>query len=140
MTPVPFSHACWREGDRRLLRADAPLGPSERSRRGRAGCGGVDIGMESADPEMLLRIGKGVTVERVLEVLGWAKDLGLHCMVNLMFGWPDETLAELQATVDFIEQAAPLAAGFNARGVLVPYPGTQIYDRHHARFGFTGWW
>ena len=106
----------------------------------RAGCVGVDIGMESGDPEMLLRIGKGVTVERVLEVLGWAKDLGLHCMVNLMFGWPDETLAELQATVDFIEQAAPLAAGFNARGVLVPYPGTQIYDRHHARFGFTGWW
>ena len=28
----------------------------------RAGCSGVDIGMESADPAMLLRIGKGVTV------------------------------------------------------------------------------
>ena len=105
-----------------------------------AGCAGVDIGMESGDPLMLLRIGKGVTVERVLQVLASAKKLGLHCMLNLMFGWPDETLAELQATVDFIEQAAPLAAAFNARGVLVPYPGTQIYDQHHARFGFTEWW
>jgi len=105
-----------------------------------AGCGGVDIGMESGDPQMLLRIGKGVTVERVLEVLGWAKELGLHCMLNLMFGWPDETLAELQTTVDFIEKAAPLAAAFNARGVLVPYPGTQIYDEHRARFGFSEWW
>ncbi len=106
----------------------------------RAGCGGVDIGMESADPEMLLRIGKGVTVERVLDVLGWCRELGLHTVVNLMFGWPDETDAELDATIGFMDRAAPLAGGFNARGVLVPYPGTEIYDHHHQRFGFTEWW
>jgi radical SAM superfamily enzyme YgiQ (UPF0313 family) len=76
----------------------------------------------------------------VLEVLQSAKEAGLHCMLNLMFGWPGETAAELQATLDFIEEAAPYAAAFNARGVLVPYPGTEIYDRHHRRFGFTDWW
>jgi len=105
-----------------------------------AGCTGVDIGMESADPEMLLRIGKGVTVERAVEVLQDARDLDLHCTVNLMFGWPDETIAELRTTVEFIDRAAPFTAAFNARGVLVPYPGTRIYDEHHARFGFTDWW
>lgn len=106
----------------------------------RAGCAGVDIGMESADPQMLLRIGKGVTVERVLDVLAWARDLGVHTVVNLMFGWPDETDAELDATIAFMDRAAPLAGGFNARGVVVPYPGTRLYDEHHERFGFTGWW
>jgi anaerobic magnesium-protoporphyrin IX monomethyl ester cyclase len=106
----------------------------------RAGCAGIDIGMESADPGMLLRIGKGVTVERVLAVLGWCRDAGVHCVVNLMFGWPDETDAELDATVGFIERASPIAGGFNARGVVVPYPGTEIYERNHERFGFTGWW
>jgi radical SAM superfamily enzyme YgiQ (UPF0313 family) len=106
----------------------------------RAGCSGVDIGMESGDPGMLVRIGKGVTVERVLDVLAWCKELGLHSIVNLMFGWPDETTAELEATLAFMERAAPLAGGFNARGVLVPYPGTDIYDRYHERFGFTDWW
>lgn len=105
-----------------------------------AGCVAVDIGMESGDPEMLLRIGKGVTVERVLEVLRSARSVGLHCMLNLMFGWPDETLAELQRTLDFIDLAAPLASAFNARGVLVPYPGTEIYERHHGRHRFTEWW
>jgi radical SAM superfamily enzyme YgiQ (UPF0313 family) len=105
-----------------------------------AGCAGIDIGMESGDPETLLRIGKGVKVERVLEVLAWTQELGLHCIVNLMFGWPDESDAELEATLRFMEQAAPLAGGFNARGVLVPYPGTDIYDRFHQRFGFTEWW
>jgi radical SAM superfamily enzyme YgiQ (UPF0313 family) len=106
----------------------------------RAGCGGVDLGMESGSPEMLVRIGKGVTVERVLDVLGWCKELGLSAMVNLMFGWPDETDAELEATLAFMDRAAALASGFNARGVLVPYPGTEIYDRFHERFGFTEWW
>jgi len=106
----------------------------------RAGCAGIDLGMESADPGMLLRIGKGVTVERVLDVLGWASDLGVHTVVNLMFGWPDETDAELDATIAFMERAAPVAGGFNARGVVVPYPGTEIYERNHERFGFTGWW
>ncbi len=106
----------------------------------RAGCRGIDIGMESADPEMLLKIGKGVTVERVLDVLRWCRDENMHTIVNLMFGWPDETDAELDATIGFMDRAAPIAGGFNARGVVVPYPGTQIYDQHHERFGFTGWW
>ena len=106
----------------------------------RAGCAGIDIGMESADPGMLVRIGKGVTVERVLDVLGWCEELGIHSVVNLMFGWPDETDAELDATIDFIDRAAPVAGGFNARGVVVPYPGTAIYEANHERFGFTAWW
>jgi radical SAM superfamily enzyme YgiQ (UPF0313 family) len=105
-----------------------------------AGCGGVDIGMESGAPDQLLRIGKGVTVERVLEVLETARAVGVHCMLNLMFGWPDETPGELRTTVDFIERSAPLAAAFNARGVLVPYPGTEIYEQHHRAYGFTDWW
>jgi radical SAM superfamily enzyme YgiQ (UPF0313 family) len=106
----------------------------------RAGCAGIDLGMESADPGMLVRIGKGVTVERVLDVLAWCRDAGIHSVVNLMFGWPDETDEELDATIAFLDRAAPVAGGFNARGVVVPYPGTAIYEAHHERFGFTGWW
>jgi radical SAM superfamily enzyme YgiQ (UPF0313 family) len=106
----------------------------------RAGCAGIDIGMESADPGMLVRIGKGVTVDRVLDVLAWCRDAGVHTVVNLMFGWPDETDAELDATIGFLDRAASLAGGFNARGVVVPYPGTALYEAHHERFGFTQWW
>jgi radical SAM superfamily enzyme YgiQ (UPF0313 family) len=118
----------------------AHLDPDVVAELARAGCAGIDLGMESADPGMLVRIGKGVTVDRVLAVLGWCRDAGIYAVVNLMFGWPDETDAELAATIDFLERAAPIAGGFNARGVVVPYPGTAIYEEHHARFGFTGWW
>lgn len=105
-----------------------------------AGCGGVDVGLESGDPDMLATIGKGVTTERVLQVLKWAQELGMHTVVNLMVGWPDEREAQLAATLAFIERAAPLAGAFNARGVLVPHPATALYQRHHERFGFTEWW
>jgi radical SAM superfamily enzyme YgiQ (UPF0313 family) len=105
-----------------------------------AGCGGVDLGLESGDPEMLRRIGKGVTVERTLSVLADCRALGLRTVLNLMFGWPDETQSQLEATLALIERAAPLCDAFNARGVLVPFPGTPLYEEHHARFGFTGWW
>jgi len=105
-----------------------------------AGCAGVDLGMESADPGRLIRIGKGVTVERVLDVLRWCHDLEIHTVVNLMFGWPDETEEEIRAAFAFMVRASPLAGGFNARGVLVPHPGTAIYHRNHERFEFTGWW
>lgn len=118
----------------------AHLDPATLGEMKSAGCGGIDIGMESGDPGMLLRIGKGVTVERVLEVLRSCRDIGLHVVVNLMFGWPEETAAELEATIDFMGRAGTLASAWNARGVLVPYPGTEIYDRHHERFGFTEWW
>jgi radical SAM superfamily enzyme YgiQ (UPF0313 family) len=118
----------------------AHLDPPTLAEMKSAGCGGIDIGMESGDPGMLLRIGKGVTVQRVVDVLGWCRDLGLHVILNLMFGWPDETEAELDATIEFMHRVADLANGFNARGVLVPYPGTAIYDEHHERFGFTDWW
>lgn len=105
-----------------------------------AGCTGIDIGLESVHPERLRDIGKGLTVERALTVLRDCAELGLHTVVNLMVGWPDETGEELDVMLAFIEAVSPLAGAFNARGVLVPHPGTPEYERHHERAGFTDWW
>ncbi len=118
----------------------AHLDPATLRHMKRAGCGGIDIGMESADPERLLCIGKGVTVERVYQVIDWCREAGLHIVVNLMFGWPEETPRELERAIAFLERAGQAGALFNARGVLVPYPGTPIYEQNHSRYGFTEWW
>ncbi|MEZ4221070.1 MAG: radical SAM protein [Polyangiaceae bacterium] len=118
----------------------AHLDPQTLSSMQRAGCAGVDLGVESGDEEMLLRIGKGVTTERVLRVLEDAAAIGLHTVVNLMMGFPDETEAQLEATLAFLERASVSAGTFNSRGVLVPHPGTPVYDLYHDRFGFSEWW
>jgi radical SAM superfamily enzyme YgiQ (UPF0313 family) len=106
----------------------------------RGGCGGLDLGAESGDALRIKQIGKGVTVDRVLHAVKLCRDAGVRVMVNAMFGWPDETAAELDATCTFLEQAAASGAMLNARGVLVPYPGTALYDAQHQRHGFTDWW
>ncbi|MBI5609194.1 MAG: radical SAM protein [Deltaproteobacteria bacterium] len=106
----------------------------------RAGCGGIDIGTESGDPGRLRAIGKGVTVDRTLAVVRACRERGLHVVVNLMFGWPGETERELDNTLQFMDKAAEAGAWFNARGVLVPFPGTEEYERHCQQFSFEQWW
>ncbi|MCA9598306.1 MAG: radical SAM protein [Myxococcales bacterium] len=147
------SFAVGRRRVRELCSALAPLGmhftctahPAHLDREiltllARAGCTGIDLGVESGDSERLLRIGKGVTTTRVLEVLADAARVGITTVVNVMVGWPGETERELEGTLRFIERARPLAGGFNARGVLVPHPGTPEYELHHEAHGFTEWW
>ncbi len=57
-----------------------------------------------------------------------------------MMGFPQETPRELENTLHFMEKIAPLADAFSIMGVLVPYPGTQIYNTYHLQYGFTNWW
>jgi radical SAM superfamily enzyme YgiQ (UPF0313 family) len=61
-------------------------------------------------------------------------------IANFMFGFPGEGVDELDRTLRFMEEISDVADMFNHGGVLVPYPGTEIYDRNHSRYGFTDWW
>lgn len=99
----------------------AHLGGDVLSAMRRAGCGGVDI-------------------DRVLAVVRACRERDLHGVVNLMFGWPNETARELDNALRFLDLAAEAGAWFNARAVLVPFPGTAKYDRQAQEFGFDQWW
>src|SRR5262249_54014749 len=48
--------------------------------------------------------------------------------------------AALERTLRFMERIAPLVDAFSTMGVVVPFPGTPIYDDYHAAHGFTEWW
>ena len=39
-----------------------------------------------------------------------------------------------------MERIAPMVDSFSTMGVVVPFPGTPLYDDNHVRYGFTGWW
>jgi hypothetical protein len=40
----------------------------------------------------------------------------------------------------FMERIAPMVDAFSTMGVVVPFPGTPIYDEFHMLHGFTDWW
>jgi len=105
-----------------------------------AGCVAINFGIESGDYNILRVIQKGQKPEQVRAAVDAAKAAGMTTIVNFMFGFPEEGVAELENTRRFMDQLAPHTDYFNNRGVLVPMPGTAIYDRGHERFGFTRWW
>jgi anaerobic magnesium-protoporphyrin IX monomethyl ester cyclase len=106
----------------------------------RAGAVHVNFGVESGDDAILAAIGKGIRTDQVVRALTWAKDLGLATACNFMLGFPQEDEAALERTRRFMEQIAPLTDSFSTLGVVVPFPGTPIYDDWHASQGFTNWW
>lgn len=106
----------------------------------RAGCVQITFGVESGDREVLRAIRKGISPPAVLRALTWAKEAGLRTACTFMFGFPGETPRQLENTLRFMEQIAPLVDAFGANGVAVPMPGTPMYDRFHAAYGFTDWW
>ena len=61
-------------------------------------------------------------------------------VVNFMFGFPEEGTDELKRTLDFMVELSEMTDYFNTRGVLVPFPGTGIYDRWADTYELRDWW
>jgi anaerobic magnesium-protoporphyrin IX monomethyl ester cyclase len=106
----------------------------------RAGLNNVNFGVESGDDATLRTIKKGLRTDQVVRALEWAKDEGLVTACNFMLGFPQETPAALERTLRFMERIAPMVDAFSTMGVVVPFPGTPIYDEFHREYGFTQWW
>jgi radical SAM superfamily enzyme YgiQ (UPF0313 family) len=89
-----------------------------------AGCHHICYGVESANPQILKNIKKGITIEEAMEAIRLTKLAGITCRASFMFGNPGETAETIRETVDFAIRANPDFAVFN---ISTPYPGTPLY-------------
>jgi len=105
-----------------------------------AGLSAIIFGAESGDDDILSAVGKGITTAGVVKALEWAKAAGLMTVCNFMLGFPQDTPESLRRTLAFMERIAPLVDSFSAMGVVVPLPGTPLYNRFHEQYGFSDWW
>ncbi|MCB9729405.1 MAG: B12-binding domain-containing radical SAM protein [Deltaproteobacteria bacterium] len=105
-----------------------------------SGCVAINFGIESGDPTTLKLMQKGQRPEHVVAAVRAARSVGMTTIVNFMFGFPEEGTAELGATLRLMEDLAPATDFFNTRGVLVPFPGTAIYERWADTYALREWW
>ncbi|MBF0094797.1 MAG: radical SAM protein, partial [Alphaproteobacteria bacterium] len=90
-----------------------------------AGCYRVHFGVETGSPRILKETGKFMELEQAREGVRIAKSVGMTVMTYFMFGFLDETLEDARLTMAFARELDPDYVSF---GVLIPYPGTAIYD------------
>ncbi|MGP9536820.1 radical SAM family heme chaperone HemW [Brachybacterium sp. AOP43-C2-M15] len=59
----------------------------------------VSIGMQSAVPSVLATLDRTHDPERIPQVVQWAKEAGLQVSLDLIYGTPGETLADVETSV-----------------------------------------
>lgn len=73
----------------------------------KAGCEGVFLGVESGSDAMLERMNKTSRRKHYLKAIPLLNAAGIETNVSLVLGFPGETEATVQETIDLIEQARP---------------------------------
>jgi len=109
----------------------------------KSGCLGNVIGFESLRPEALAAMNKGPALalggqyRRALAVL---RDYGLQTWAAFTLGHDTDTLQDVERTLEFALENKFAFAAFN---ILMPYPGTPLYEqlRQEGRLLYGGrWW
>ena len=96
-----------------------------------AGCTAVSFGIESANPDILKTIKKGITVQQVIDAVRMCRRAGIRPYASFILGLPGET-------PDTIKESAALAAKLQQEGlaygfhILAPFPGTEVREKNDA--------
>ena len=93
-------------------------------------------GVESGSDKILKTINKKTTYKMNLEarrIIGYA---GIHYESFLLLGLPGETKKDIKQTINWIKEAKPDDFDIN---VVMPYPGSIIYNEAKASTRFKGY-
>ncbi len=101
-----------------------------------AGCHTIFYGIESSDPEILKMMKKSISVSRIKETIDETKKLGISTLGYFLFGYPGETRATAEATLEF---SLELNLDYAQYSVLVPMPRTEIYEFYLKHTGIDYW-
>jgi anaerobic magnesium-protoporphyrin IX monomethyl ester cyclase len=90
----------------------------------RAGCVEVWLGAESGSQRVLDAMDKGIEVAEVYAARERLAAANIRACFFLQFGFPGETLEDIQATVEMVRRARPDDIGVS---VSYPLPGTKFH-------------
>jgi radical SAM superfamily enzyme YgiQ (UPF0313 family) len=93
-----------------------------------AGCTAVSFGIESANPDILKTIKKGISIQQVIDAVRLCRRVGISPYASFILGLPGETPDTIKESVAFAAklQHEGLAYGFH---ILAPFPGTEVREK-----------
>jgi anaerobic magnesium-protoporphyrin IX monomethyl ester cyclase len=107
-------------------RADNLTDPAFVHRLRKAGCWMLAMGIETASEEIRKDMVKKLERAKIQTALRNMRDAGIRSFAFFIFGYPGETLATINQTIDYAIALDPDFANFYP---AVPYPGTALYDK-----------
>ncbi len=115
-----------------LSRADLLIRPGEVEALSRLGAQTVWMGAESGSQKILDAMDKGTRIEQIHEATRRLKDAGIRVGFFLQFGYPGETLEDIERTIQLVRDCDPEDIGVS---VSYPMPGTRFYDAVREQLG-----
>jgi radical SAM superfamily enzyme YgiQ (UPF0313 family) len=92
----------------------------------RAGCVGINFGVDNGDCDMLRRLKRGFAPNDILNAARWCREAGIVTMLDLLLGTPGETTESVERTIELVRRTNAEEIGV-AVGVRI-YPGTELGD------------
>jgi radical SAM superfamily enzyme YgiQ (UPF0313 family) len=120
---LPFKWQCLARVDR--LKKEHYVAMAE------AGCSKVHYGIETGDPEVMLRVDKEATLEDVRNGVTWCHEAGIQAKGYFMIGLPGDNEETIRRTID-LSCELPLAEVMFS--LTTPFPGTALWHDIKARF------
>jgi radical SAM superfamily enzyme YgiQ (UPF0313 family) len=94
----------------------------------KAGFRFVLFGLESGNQATLDRLDKGLTIDEIVLSCKKAKQAGLNPHITIMFGYPWETMEDVQRTVKLGKYLMKKGYADTLQAtVVIPYPGTPLF-------------
>jgi radical SAM superfamily enzyme YgiQ (UPF0313 family) len=90
-----------------------------------AGCYNVSIGIESANNDILLKMNKSVTIEKITEGIRMLKKAGIEVLSQFVIGSPYETLETVKESIEYAKNSE---CDFTNFYTVLPFKGTQQWD------------
>lgn len=99
-----------------------------------SGCKGVFLGVESGSPSILVNMNKSATIEKYSQGIEWLRKYGILTFASMITGFPGETTATVNETIDFIRQTKP---DYYRSQMWYCEPGTPI-ENQRERYQIEG--
>ena len=93
----------------------------------RAGCYQIGVGFESGSQKCLDEVGKGITVQQAYRAVREIRNAGIESAGFFILGFPHDTAETMEETINF---AINLDPDYAKATILVPFPGTRLYEEY----------